>query len=111
MDACESEGTTERFCTIACCTVEKVPDFTAAKDAVVLAVISKVVTPSKPQHAADLYIETMEAVKSDAQDQTIAAFKQLQRLSNVTRESVPLSKEAAWEQRKCRKLQRYPTQR
>ena len=54
------------YATVALCTVEKVPDFTAAKDATFMAVISKVVAPSKPlQHTADLYIEAMEPVKKD----------------------------------------------
>ena len=48
------------YATVALCTVEKGTDFAAAKDATAMAVISKVVAPSKPlQHRADLYIEAM----------------------------------------------------
>ena len=59
---CATELTKENcYATVALCTVEKVLDFSAAKDATAMAVISKVVAPPKPlQHTADLYIEAME---------------------------------------------------
>ena len=45
------------YATVALCKVEKVTDFSVAKDVTAIAVISKVVAPSMPQeHAADLYI-------------------------------------------------------
>ena len=95
--------------TIACCTVEKAPDFTAAKDSVHLAIVCKVAHANKPQHAADLYIEAMEPVASERKEQTIAMMQQLQRISNVNDGNPSTSVQAAWQQRKCRRLQRYPT--
>ena len=44
------------YATVALCTVEKSLDFSVKKDTEAIAVISKVVAPSKPeQHAADLH--------------------------------------------------------
>jgi hypothetical protein len=108
-DACDISAT-ERYSTIACCTPEKSPDFRAANDSWALAIICKVMPPSKPLHAADLYIESMEPITRDNKDQAIAMIKQLQRASTVNRENAATSTEAAWQQRKCRRLQRYPTQ-
>lgn len=108
-DACDPLDAS-KYQTIACCTVEKTPDFTANKDSLALAIICKVVSPSKLQHSADLYIESMEAVASDHRDQTIATLKQLQRIATVNQDNPATSTEAAWQQRKCRRLQRYPTQ-
>ena len=98
------------YATIALCTVEKVTDFTAGKDDVVMAVISKVVAPSKPlQHTADLYIETMEPVKKDDIASCIQMMHKLQQISNVQSANPNSSCEVAWQQRKCRRLDRYPT--
>ena len=109
-DACDTSAT-ERYGTIASCTPEKTTDFTAAKNSLALAIICKVVPPSKPQqHKADLYIETMEPVDSEHKDKVIAMIKQLQRVSTVNHDRTATSPEAAWQQRKCRRLQRYPTQ-
>ena len=51
-----------KYGTIACCTVEKSPDFSAATGSMALAVICRVLRPSKEQHAVDCYIESMEHV-------------------------------------------------
>ena len=92
---------------MALCTVEKVIDFSAVKDATAIAVISKVVAPSKSQqHAADLYIEAMEVVLKQDIPRSVEMMRQLQRISNT---HPATSSEVAWQQRKCRKLQRYPT--
>ena len=98
------------YATVALCTVEKVPDFTVAKDATVMAVISKVVAPFKPQqHAADLYIEAMEPVpKADVASAT-AMMRKLHRISHAQSADPATSSEVAWQQRKCRRLLRYPT--
>jgi hypothetical protein len=109
LDACNPSDES-KYGTIASCTIEKVTDFTGSKACLALVVICKVVSPSKPQHVADLYIETMELVASDRQDQTIAMVKQLQRVSTVNHGNPATSAEAAWQQRKCRRLERYPTQ-
>ena len=96
--------------TVALCTVEKVPDFSAAKDATVMAVISKVVAPSKPlQHTADLYIEAMEPVKKDDIASSMGMMRKLQQISKVQSADPDTSCEIAWQQRKCRRLLRYPT--
>ena len=72
------------YATVALCTVEKVTDFSAAKDATAMAVISKVVAPSKPlQHTADLYIEAMEFVSKDDIANTMGMMRKLQRISDV----------------------------
>ena len=98
------------YATVALCTVEKVPDFTAAKDATVMAVISKVVAPSKPlQHTADLYIEAMEPVKKDDIASSRGMMRKLQHISKVQSADPDASCEVAWQQRKCRRLLRYPT--
>ena len=109
-DACDTSPDA-RYGTIACCTPEKTPDFTAAKNSYALAIVCKVMPPSKPQHTADLYIETMEPIAGERLDQVIAMVKQLQRVSTVNRGNAATSTEAAWQQRKCRRLERYPTQR
>ena len=100
-----------QYGTIACCTVEKAPDFTAGKDTMYLAIICKVVPASKPHQGADLYIEAMELVASEQTQDAKEMVQQLQRISNINAENPTTSVTAAWEQRKCRKLQRYPTQR
>ena len=70
--------------TVALCTVEKVPDFSAAKDATVMAVISKVVAPSKPlQHTADLYIEAMETIRKEDIDTSIKMMRKLQKIAQI----------------------------
>jgi ribulose bisphosphate carboxylase small subunit len=98
------------YATVALCTVEKVPDFSAAKDATVMAVISKVVAPSKPlQHTADLYIEAMEPVKKDDIASSMGMMRKLQQISEVQSADPDTSSEIAWQQRKCRRLLRYPT--
>ena len=75
-----------------------------------MAVISKVVAPSKPQqHAADLYIEAMELVPKDDVASSIAMVRKLHRISNAQSADPAISSEVAWQQRKCRRLLRYPT--
>ena len=86
------------------------PDFTAAKGSYAMAIVCKVMTPSKQQHTTDLYIESMEPIPSDRVAQAIAMVKQLQRVSTVNHGNAATSTEAAWQQRKCRRMQRYPTQ-
>jgi hypothetical protein len=98
------------YATIALCTIEKVTDFSAAKDATVMAVISKVVAPSKPQqHAVDLYIEAMEPVAKHDIPSSMEMMRQLQRISTAQSADPATSTEVAWQQRKCRRLLRYPT--
>jgi hypothetical protein len=99
------------YATVALCTIEKVTDFSAAKDATAIAVISEVVAPSKPQqHAADLYIEAMELVVSKHDiPRSVEMMRQLQGISDAQSANPATSSEVAWQQRKCRRLLRYPT--
>jgi hypothetical protein len=109
-DGISEYSNANQYATVILCTVEKVPDFSAAKDSTAIAVISKVVAPSKPeQHAADLYIEAMEVVPKTEIDASMEMMRQLHRVSNMHRGDAVVSSEAAWQQRKCRRLQRYPT--
>ena len=98
------------YATVALCTPEKVPDYSAGKDTTFIAVICKVVAPSKPsQHRADLYIEAMEPVKEDNLDSCIGMMRKLQQISTVQSADPEASLEVAWQQRKCRRLLRYPS--
>ena len=75
-----------------------------------MAVISKVVAPSKPlQHTADLYIEAMESVKEDDIASSRGMMRKLQQISKVQSTDPDTSCGVAWQQRKCRRLLRYPT--
>ena len=111
-----AEATTEftnanQYATVALCTVEKCLDFSAARDTEAIAVISKVVAPSKPQqHAADLYIEAMQVIPKPEVTACLEMMRQLHRVSNTHSRDATASLETAWQQRKCRRLLRYPTQ-
>ena len=90
--------------------MEKAIDFSTAKDATAIAVISKVVAPSKPQqHAADLYIEAMEDVQKEDIARSVGLMRQLTQISNIQSAGTETSCEVAWQQRKRRRLLRYPT--
>jgi hypothetical protein len=99
-DALDPSGAS-KYGTIACCSIEKAPDFTGAKDSFALAIVCKVVSPSKPRHVADLYLEAMESVATVEKDRAMAMVKQLQRVSTVNDANASTSTEAAWQQRKC----------
>ena len=59
-DATVSEDASNQYATVSFCTIQRSLDFTSAKDSVFIAVISKVVPPSKPeQHVADIHIENL----------------------------------------------------
>ena len=93
---------------MALCAIENVPDSTVAKDTTAIAIICKVSAASKPeQHAADLYIEAMEVVPKEQIDACGQMMRQLYRVSDMP--AADLSSESAWQQRKCRRLLRYPT--
>ena len=109
-DAVDHELNPDEYATVSLCTVEKVTDFSTAKDTTAIAVICKVVAASKPQqHAADLYIEAIEVVPKAAIDACVQMMRQLYRISNTRSEDATISSESAWQQRKCRRLLRYPT--
>jgi len=107
-DACDTSAT-ERYGSIASCTAEKSTDFTAGRNSYALAIVCKVTLPSKEQHTADLYIESMEPIAPDRVEQAIAMVKQLKRVSTVNHGNAATSTEAAWQQKKCRRMERYPT--
>ncbi len=100
---------TKQYVAISLCTVETSPDFTAKKDTVAICVISKVTAPSNLTHAADLYIEAMEVVPAADAQHAKDMMSQLQCASAIHRGDAVVSTEAAWQQRKCRRLLRYPT--
>ena len=98
------------YATVALCTVDKSPDFLPGKDSTAMAVITRVIAPSKPQqHAADLYIEAMETVPKHEIANCVDMMRQMQRTSNVQSGDAAASSEVAWQQRKCRRLLSYPT--
>ena len=94
---------------MALCTVEKTTDFTAAKDTTAMAVVSKVVAASKEGHTADLYIEAMDIVSKDDLPSAMKMMQQMQQISDTQSANPAESSEVAYRQRKCRRLQRYPT--
>ena len=114
-DASAEENTTadtlNAFGTIALCSCERVNDFSPAKGSIAIAVISKVVEPALPQqHAADLFVEALEMIEST--DDIVCCTKmirQLQEISSFDTGETLSSSLVAWEQRKCRRLLRYPT--
>ena len=113
-DATASEATElsneNCYATVAQCTTEKIPDFSVQKDTTYMAVISAVVAPSKPeQHKADLYIEAMEPVNRDNIASCRGMLRKLQQISTVQSADPDTSSEIACRQRKCRRLNRYPT--
>ena len=99
-----------QYTTVVLCSVEKVTDFSAGKDSTFVAVISKVAAPSKPQHsAADLYIEAMESVPNADVAGSVEMMRSLQHIARLQQGDAATSSEAAWQQRKYRRMLRYPT--
>ena len=83
----------KRQATVALCTVEVVTDFSIAKDTTAIAVISKVVAPASVEMMRKLH----RFSNTHSADATLAG------------ENWITSSAAAWQQRKCRRLLRYPT--
>ena len=111
VDEKKTADTPNSFGTIALCSCERINDFSPAKGSIAIAVISKVVEPALPQqHVADLFIEALEVIESkDDIASSTKMIRQLQEISSfVTVDALP-SSQVAWEQRKCRRLLRYPT--
>ena len=105
-----STATATEYSTISICSVEKVTDFSPAKSTTCLAVISKMNAPAQPhQHAADLYIEAMEALQKTDVDAAVQMMRQLQKMGCAQFGDSTSSTTAAWTQRKCRRLNRYPS--
>ena len=110
-DAATEHTVANQYTIVCLCGVEKVTDFSTAKDTTVIVVIAKVTAASKPlQHAADLYIEAMEPVPASQIATAEQMMRQLDHASNAHNGDAATSSEAIWQQRKCRRLLRYPTQ-
>ena len=95
--------------TVARCAVEQCPNFTTKKNTFAFAVICKATAPSKPAHAADLYIEAMELIDASDHQTAKALVGKLRCLASASTAGAEPSQETAYQQRKCRKLHRYPT--
>ena len=95
--------------TVARCSVEQRPNFTAKKNSFAFAVICKATAPSKPAHAADLYIEAMEFIDAGSIPNARALVGKLRCIACASTAGVDPSPETAYQQRKCRTLHRYPT--
>ena len=94
---------------VARCSVERCPDFTAAKASYALAVVCKAARPAKPQHALDLYIEAMELLTKEQISPARETLAKLRSVSAAARTDTEPSDKKAFQQRKCRRLLRYPT--
>ena len=95
--------------TVARCSVDQCPDFSAQKGAFALVVICKATLPSKEQHAADVYIEAMEVIDAKRVEEARTLVDKLRSVACAAKEDAVPSQESAYQQRKCRKLHRYPT--
>ena len=91
------------------CCVERCPDFTAAKAGYALAVVCKAARPAKPQHDLDLYIESMELLSKEQTPRAHETLVKLRSVAAAARTDTEASDEKAFQQRKCRRLLRYPT--
>ena len=100
----------EVFSTVALCTVEKSPFFTATKGSTFLALVSKVQAPEKPGHTALLCIEAMDPVHDNQKTEAVNMLQRLETISQFNRDNAITSDAIAWQPRRCRRLLRYPTQ-
>ena len=94
---------------VARCTVARCPDFTASKASYAVAVVCKATLPAKPQHALDLYIEAMEVLSKEQIRPVRETLAKLRSVAAAARTETEPSVEQAFQQRKCRRLLRYPT--
>ena len=113
LDGCESpllqSTTAPKYGVIARCTIERVPDFTAAKGKYALAIVCKATKPAKQQHAMDLYIEAMESLATDDAARAATIVTKLRDVAAADRSRSEGSQESPFQQRKCRHMLRYPT--
>ena len=107
----------EQYGAIAYCTFETSPTFTfpaplrGSDSCIALAVVTKIAAAQKAEHRADLFVEAMEKVEPAGKD---AMVRMLQHMQRHGRAAQATADEAAalsppWEQRKCRRMGRYPT--
>ena len=77
---------------------------------IVSAVVCKATLPAKPQHALDLYIEAMEVLSKEQIHPLRETLVKLRSVAAAAKTETEPSVEQAFQQRKCRRLLRYPTQ-
>jgi len=94
---------------VARCTVARCPDFTASKASYAVAVVCKATLPAKPQHALDLYIEAMEVLSKEQIRPMRETLVKLRSVAAAAKTETEPAVETAFQQRKCRRLLRYPT--
>ncbi len=94
---------------VARCSVERCPGFTAAKASYALAIVCKASPPAKSQHGLDLYIEAMEVLSKEQTPYARETHAKLRAVAAAARTDKEPSDAKAFQQRKCRRLLRYPT--
>ena len=94
---------------VARCSIERMPDFTAAKGSYALAIVCRATRPARSQHALDLYIESMEALSKEQTPSARETLAKLRSIAAAPRTVTEPSPQKAFQQRKCRRMLRYPT--
>ena len=115
-DATDTESE-HKYGVIAYCTFETSPSFTfpppprGTQSIIALAVVSKVAAPQNPEHKADLFIEAMEKIETADTDAIVRTLKHMQRHGRAPQATgdEAVASSPPWQQRKCRKMGRYPT--
>ena len=108
VDGCTGDASL-KVATIARCSVDRCPDFSAQKGAFALVVLCKATAPNKEQHVADVYIEAMLVLERDHIQNAKNLIESLRSVAGATHTGAEPSQESAFQQRKCRRLHRYPT--
>ena len=106
-----------KYGVIAYCTFETSPAFTfpppprGTQSIIALAVVSKVAAPQNPEHKADLFIEAMEKIETADTDAIVRTLKHMQRHGRAPQatDDEAVASSPPWQQRKCRRMGRYPT--
>ena len=96
--------------TIARCSVERCPGFTAQKNMHALAVVCKITAPTKAQHVADVYIDATQIVDPAHLDRACAVVSRMRVVAVAFFADATPSQESAYAQQKCRGLHRYSTE-
>ena len=72
-------------------------------------VLCKATAPNKEQHVADVYIEAMLVLERDHIQNAKNLIESLRSVAGAAHTGAEPSQESAFQQRKCRRLHRYPT--
>ena len=107
----------EKFGVVAYCSIEASPSFMfppppqGSTASTAIAVLTKVLSPQKSEHKADLYVQQMQVVPPGDVKDVVEMFQRMQqhKPSNETPKEAATAVTPPWEQRKCRKICRYPT--